>query len=182
VVDEADVPELRLVTGKLPVTPVDSGSPVAFVSVTADGVPRLGVVSVGDVANTLLPVPVLVTLTIFLLASKASAVLAVRLESVAVDEADSVVNAPEFGVVAPTVPLMLIEAVPVRFVTVPLDGVPSAPPLTTKAPADPVFTPNAVTTPVPVVIVLGAAPAPPPTISAFAVNALELAQVVPLEK
>ena len=40
--------------------------------------------------------------------------------------ADSVVNAPDAGVVAPTVPLMLIEAVPVRLVTTPLDGVPRA--------------------------------------------------------
>jgi hypothetical protein len=38
------------------------------------------------------------------------------------------VNAPVFGVVAPTVPLILIEAVPVKLVTVPLDGVPRAPP------------------------------------------------------
>ena len=37
----------------------------------------------------------------------------------------AVVNAPVVGVVAPTVPLILIDAVPVRFVTVPLDGVPS---------------------------------------------------------
>jgi hypothetical protein len=36
------------------------------------------------------------------------------------------VNEPEAGVVAPTVPLMLIEAVPVKLVTVPDDGVPSA--------------------------------------------------------
>ena len=32
------------------------------------------------------------------------------------------------GVVAPTVPFIFIEAVPVRFVTVPLNGVPNAPP------------------------------------------------------
>lgn len=38
----------------------------------------------------------------------------------------SPVNTPVVGVVAPTVPLMLIEAVPVRFVTVPLEGVPRA--------------------------------------------------------
>ena len=38
----------------------------------------------------------------------------------------SVVNAPVEGVVAPTVPLMLIEAVPVRFVTTPDAGVPNA--------------------------------------------------------
>jgi len=86
------------------------------------------------------------------------------------------------AVVAPTVPLILIDAVPVRLVTVPLDGVPKAPPFTTNAPADPVLTPRAVTTPVPVVIVEGAAPAPPPIIRALAVKAADDAQVVPLEK
>ena len=93
-----------------------------------------------------------------------------------------VINAPVFAVVAPTVPLMLMLAVPVKFVTVPLDGVPRAPPLTTNAPAVPVLTPSAVTTPVPVVVVAGAAPAPPPTTSALAASAAEVAQVVPLEK
>ena len=43
-------------------------------------------------------------------------------------EAFKVVNFPTAAVVAPTVPLMLMEAVPVRFVTVPEEGVPSAPP------------------------------------------------------
>ena len=94
----------------------------------------------------------------------------------------TVVNAPAAGVVAPTVPLILIDAVPVRLVTVPLDGVPSAPPLTTNAPAVPVFTPSAVTTPVPVVVVAGAAPAPPPSTSEFAARAAEVAQVDALEK
>ena len=37
-----------------------------------------------------------------------------------------VVKAPVLGVVAPTVPLMLMEAVPVRLVTTPDAGVPSA--------------------------------------------------------
>lgn len=60
-----------------------------------------------------------------------------------------VVKAPVVGVVAPTVPLILIEAVPVRFVTVPLEGVPNAPPLTTGAPAEPTLTARAVATPVP---------------------------------
>jgi hypothetical protein len=41
-------------------------------------------------------------------------------------DAVAVVNAPVLAVVAPTVPLMLIDAVPVRLVTVPLAGVPSA--------------------------------------------------------
>lgn len=42
----------------VPVTPVERGSPVAFVSVPEAGVPRTGVTSVGDVANTSAPVPV----------------------------------------------------------------------------------------------------------------------------
>lgn len=36
----ADVPLFRFVTGKLPVTPVDNGKPVAFVSVPDEGVPK----------------------------------------------------------------------------------------------------------------------------------------------
>jgi hypothetical protein len=94
----------------------------------------------------------------------------------------SVVNAPVPGVVAPTVPLMLILAVPVRLVTVPLEGVPNAPLNVTKAPAEPTLTPRAVTTPVPVVVVDGATPAPPPMTKALAVKAAEVAQVVALEK
>ena len=34
------------------------GKPVAFVRVSAEGVPRFGVVSVGELENTTLPVPV----------------------------------------------------------------------------------------------------------------------------
>ena len=97
-------------------------------------------------------------------------------------EAVRLVKLPVFGVVAPTVPLILIEAVPVRLVTVPDEGVPNAPPFTTNAPDDPVLTPRAVTTPVPVVTVDGATPAPPPTTRAFAARAADDAQVVPLEK
>ena len=41
-----------------PETPVEIGSPVPFVSTTAEGVPRAGVTSVGDVAKTSAPVPV----------------------------------------------------------------------------------------------------------------------------
>jgi len=76
----------------------------------------------------------------------------------------------------------LMLAVPVRLVTVPLDGVPRAPPLTTNAPAVPVFTPSAVTTPVPVVVVAGAAPAPPPKTNELAASAADVAQVDALEK
>lgn len=105
-----------------------------------------------------------------------------KAEAVDVPLSVTVVNTPVLAVVAPTVPLMLMDAVPVKLVTVPLEGVPNAPPLTTNAPAEPVFTPRAVTTPVPVVTVLGAAPAPPPTINALAVNAALVAHVDALEK
>lgn len=44
--------------GKVPVTPVVKGKPVAFVKTPLDGVPRAGVTSVGDVANTKAPLPV----------------------------------------------------------------------------------------------------------------------------
>ena len=60
-----------------------------------------------------------------------------------------VVPATVLGVVAPTVPFILIDAVPVRFVTVPLVGVPRAPLNNTGAPALPVLTANAVAMPVP---------------------------------
>jgi hypothetical protein len=92
-------------------------------------------------------------------------------------EYSKVVNFPVFAVVAPTVPLILIDAVPVKFVTVPLDGVPNAPLKVTNAPAEPTLVPSAVKTPVPVVVVAGALPAPPPIIKAFAINAADVAQV-----
>ncbi len=41
-----------------PATPVDIGSPVAFVSVADDGVPNAGVIKVGLLDKTKLPVPV----------------------------------------------------------------------------------------------------------------------------
>ena len=41
-----------------PLMPLAIGRPVALVSVAAEGVPRSGVVSVGEVANTAAPLPV----------------------------------------------------------------------------------------------------------------------------
>ena len=55
---EVVVPVPPLATGKVPVTPVVRGKPVALVSVAAEGVPRLGVTRVGLLANTFAPVPV----------------------------------------------------------------------------------------------------------------------------
>jgi hypothetical protein len=96
-----------------PDTPVEIGSPVAFVKVALVGVPRIGVTRVGEVASTLLPVPVLVTETTFLLASNAKAVEAVKPDSVAVLDADRVVNAPAAAVVVPTGPLNESPTAPV---------------------------------------------------------------------
>ena len=45
--------------GSVPVTPVVNGNPVAFVSVTEVGVPKMGVTNVGLVDKTTEPVPVL---------------------------------------------------------------------------------------------------------------------------
>ena len=49
--EEADVPLLRLVTGRFPVTPVVSGKPVAFVKTALAGVPRAGAVWSVKLAN-----------------------------------------------------------------------------------------------------------------------------------
>jgi hypothetical protein len=96
-----------------PLTPVEIGRPVAFVKTAALGVPRAGVTRVGLVANTLLPVPVLVTETMFLLASNAKAVEAVKPDSVAVLDADRVVNAPAAAVDVPIGPLNESPTAPV---------------------------------------------------------------------
>ena len=56
VVDVVPVPPLAI--GSVPVTPVVSGSPVALVNTAADGVPRFGVTNVGLVAKTAEPEPV----------------------------------------------------------------------------------------------------------------------------
>ena len=47
-----------LVVASVPVTPVVKGNPVALVSVTLVGVPKIGVTNEGEVLNTTLPVPV----------------------------------------------------------------------------------------------------------------------------
>ena len=49
---EVVTPVPPLATGKVPVTPVVSGRPVALVSVADDGVPSAGVTKVGEVEKT----------------------------------------------------------------------------------------------------------------------------------
>jgi hypothetical protein len=107
-----------------PETPVEIGSPVAFVSVAADGVPRFGVVSVGLLDITTSPVPVIALLTSALLPSVKTALDAVKLFRVtapvtpsvllrvAPEEAERVVKDPAAAVLPPiVVPSMLPESI-----------------------------------------------------------------------
>jgi hypothetical protein len=55
---DAVTPVPPLATGKVPVTPVVSGSPVTLVITPLAGVPKAGVTSVGLLERTALPVPV----------------------------------------------------------------------------------------------------------------------------
>ena len=116
-------------TGSVPVTPVESGKPVAFVRMPDDGVPSAGVTKVGDVENTSEPDPV------------SSVTAAARLALV------GVVKNVATPVPRPDTPVEIGR--PLTLVKVPEDGVPSAPPLTMKAPPVPTLTASAVATPVP---------------------------------
>jgi hypothetical protein len=104
VVPEALVPLLRFATGKLPITPVVSGNPVALVNTAADGVPSAGVTSVGLVPNTNAPDPV-------------SFVIAVARFAL-----DGVARAVATPVPRPLMPVATGN--PVAFVSVAADGVP----------------------------------------------------------
>ena len=52
------IPVPPLAPGNVPVTPVANGNPVRLVATPEVGVPRIGVTKVGEVDNTVLPVPV----------------------------------------------------------------------------------------------------------------------------
>ena len=58
VIAEVPLPWRSPVSVEAPVPPPPTGRPVAFVSTRAEGVPRAGVMSVGEVARTTSPVPV----------------------------------------------------------------------------------------------------------------------------
>jgi len=103
---DAEVPLFRLVTGRLPVTPVLNGKPVALVNVALVGVPKMGVTKVGEVANTFAPLPV----------SSVNAAAKFALLGVARKVATPVPR--------PATPVLIGK--PVAFVKVPEDGVPNA--------------------------------------------------------
>jgi hypothetical protein len=99
-------------------------STVQLVRVPDDGVPRAGVTSVGEFANTRAHDPV----------SSVTALARLALDGVARNVATPVHS-----------PLTPVEiGSPVRFVAVPDEGVPRAPPFTTGAHTDPTFVARAV--------------------------------------
>jgi hypothetical protein len=87
-----------------PLTPVDTGSPVQFVSVPDVGVPKMGVISVGVLAKTAAPVPV------------SSDKTAIRLADVGVAKNVAMLAA------RPLTPVAMGR--PVQFVKTPAEGVP----------------------------------------------------------
>lgn len=126
-----------------PETPVEIGSPVQFVRTPDAGVPRAGVTSVGDVANTNAPDPVSSEIT----PASCKEVVAANCDKGFVVSASpppaagchEQVPSPSSrrNLVPPTSPVDLTfvpstapavrpAAVPVQFVRTPLDGVPSA--------------------------------------------------------
>jgi hypothetical protein len=126
-----------------PEIPLETGRPVQFVSVPEDGVPRIGVTSVGEVERTTSPVPVTVVIEVPLILKlfpvpAVSNVLLVKVSVVALPTKVSVaagrVNVPDAvadaaSAVVPDVdPLKLAPAVPM--VGVVKDGDPAK----TKAP------------------------------------------------
>jgi hypothetical protein len=132
----------RLASDKVPVTPVERGRPVAFVSTAPDGVPKLGVVKDGEVAKTSDPLPV----------SSVTALARLLLDgvprNVATPVPSEVIPVPPFPTgKVPVTPLA--RGSPVALVRVPLEGVPSAPPFVTNAPTEPTLVPSAVETLVP---------------------------------
>ena len=100
-----------------PLTPVEIGRPVPLVSVTDWGVPKIGVTSVGDVPNTLAPVPVS--------SVSAPAKLAEVNEPREVALPDEVIAPVRLALVV-TLPAVKPDAVPVMFVPTKAVGVPSA--------------------------------------------------------
>jgi hypothetical protein len=177
VVDDAPVPLFKLVTGKLPVTPVDKGKPVALVKVPDDGVPNAPPLTTNAPAEPVLtakavatPVPnpdtpveigkpvALVSVTLVgvpnigvtNVGEVANTFDPVPVSSVSADAKLALVGVAKNVAIPVPKPLTPVEiGNPLALVNVPDDGVPKAPPFTTTEPAEPVLTASAVATPVP---------------------------------
>lgn len=126
----APVPPLAI--GKVPVTPVDNGKPVAFVNVADVGVPKTGVTKVGLLDNTTEPVPVLVVTPVPPLATGSVPVTPVDNGKPVALVSVADVGVPKAGVTKEGLLDNTVEPVPVLVVT-------PVPPLATgKTPVTPV--------------------------------------------
>jgi hypothetical protein len=105
--------------GKLPVVVVTQ------VGYTADDVDVSSVIAV-FVAFVAVPAVAAFKFATWVVLATVNGAVPVANVEVITPVAEMVVNAPVLAVVAPTVPFILIEAVPVKFVTTPLAGVPNA--------------------------------------------------------
>ena len=148
---ELVTPVPPLATGSVPVTPVVRGSPVALVNTTDVGVPKTGVVRVGLVERTVLPVPVETVTPVPPLATGSVPVTPVVKGKPVVLVSTPDVGVPKIGVtkvglvdktllpdpvelVTPVPPFAtgkvpvtpVVRGKPVTFVITPLLGVPSA--------------------------------------------------------
>ena len=103
---EDGVPKNVATLAPRPETPVEIGNPVQLVRVPEEGVPRTGVVSVGDVANTSDPEPVSLVTRVFRFAE------------------DGVARNVAAPAARPETPVEIGN--PVQLVNVPEEGVPSA--------------------------------------------------------
>ena len=113
-----------MVAGKVPVTPVLKGKPVAFVSVTDVGVPKTGVTSVGLVERTLLPEPVEVVTPVPPLATGS-----VPVTPVVKGKPVALVNVPDVGV--PKMGVTSVGLVDRTLLPEPVEVVTPVPPLAT---------------------------------------------------
>jgi hypothetical protein len=114
--------------GSVPVTPVVNGKPVALVKVAADGVPRLGVTSVGLVERTTEPDPVLVVTPVppFATARVPDIIIVpddvtgppVKFMPVVPPETSTLVTVPVSGAEIVTVPAPFVILIPVPAVKV----------------------------------------------------------------
>lgn len=111
---------------KVPVTPVDKGRPVPLARTMAVGVPRAGVISVGEVASTTAPLPVVVAALIAVPLPDRIPVIVVESVIAGVEVAVATVPAKPFALTTDTVvtvPLVagaeLTQFVPLEVKTLP---------------------------------------------------------------
>ena len=103
-----------------PETPVEIGRPVPLVNTIAEGVPRAGVVNVGDVASTIEPEPVTVLPRAVTVPDVGSVKDVFAVVVRVVENAPDVVNEPAREIDLPPMAPTVVESDPAEFVTSPV--------------------------------------------------------------